>query len=686
MTDRGDFDDLDDFFGRTSRPATLVVDRPPTRTAPAPRHRLAPAPTGPPARRSAPAPKPAPSVRRPRPRPIDADVVAVRTRRRLLGFVVVICLVVAGIGARLTDLQVTSRQRWVTYGAKQRLGVRTLEAGRGAILDRNGNPFAMSIAESNVVADPARLAGPIRTARKLAPLLNVSVASLTTKLASSATPRQSKHYRVLATVSAPVAKEIGALKLPGIGFEARYVRQNPSGSLALPVLGKTFPEGRRTDPKGDPRADPGSHTALRGIERAYEKQLEGTPGTLTYEKDPNGNTIAGEPTKTQPAKPGTNVYLTLDQSLQYATEQALTRQVQATGAKQAMAIIARPSTGEILAMASVADDGTGTVVNTNDDQPVSAVFEPGSVNKMITVAGALQEGLVDPTTPRQVPDQLQVADHLFTDHDPHPTENWSTTDILANSSNIGTIMIAKELGASKVDQYLRAFGFGKSSGLPDEVNGIMLPLDKWSETSIGAIPIGQGIGVTAMQMLSAYNVIANDGIYVAPKLVAATDAGSGKTATAASARRRVVSADTAAATRQMLAKVVTDGTGKQAQVPGYVPFGKTGTARIPQFAGNSKDAYKDANGQYHYMGNFVGAVAGADLSIIVTVQEAKTSIYGGDLAAPVFAQLAALTLRYMQVPPPGLVEASKAPVPDLSPSALDVNGEDPGSAGSTAQG
>ncbi len=677
MTKLGDFDDLDSFFGRrpqavltphalSPRPATATRQARPAR-APSTRH----APHAPHAPR-------APRAAKERPGPVDAFIIERRTRRRLVGFVAVVAVTAGGIGARLADIQVTSRQTWVTYGAKQRDGFRVIDAGRGAIYDRNGQAFALSVTEPNIVADPKQVRGPIATARKLAPILGVSESELTKKLTGTS------RYQLLAkTVSAEVAKKVLGLKLAGITQEDAYVRKNPSGGLGRNVVGTTYADGG---------VDKDGHMARRGIERAYENSLEGTQGRLEFEKDPGGNTIAGGQTKLTAAKPGTNLYLTLDQSLQYATEQALIKQVTATRAKQAMAIISRPSTGEILSMATVAADGEGNVRTTGANRPVSDVFEPGSVNKMITVAGALEEGLIDPTTPHDVPDRLMVGDHLFTDHDPHPTQNWSTTDILANSSNIGTIKIAQQLGAPKVDQYLRAFGFGTSSGLPDEVNGIMLPLDAWSGTSIGAIPIGQGIGVTALQMLTAYNVIANDGIYVAPKLVAATDTGTGKTPTPASARRRVVSTETAISMRQMLAKVVSDGTGKPAQIPGYEPFGKTGTARIPQFAGDSKDAYKDAQGKYHYIGSFVGAVQGADLSIIVTVQEAETSIFGSDLAAPVFSALASLALRYQHIAPPNLLAAAKqvaaarAAVPELSQSALEADSEGPASGTETAPG
>jgi len=741
MTRGGDFDDLDDFFARPKAPRSVATldaprsTRPPkparstsakptsagrqapkraakaTKVAPEPRVAKAPssAPSRPAQRRTArPAPaapsrstrtgpartdpvrsaparpaRPAPRPARPAPRPPRARPAALdgtqslrRTKHRLIGFVLFICLLVAGIGARLVDAQVINRKTYTAYGAKTRDGFRDIPAGRGAIYDRSGQAFALSVAQPNVVADPVSIKHPKATAKALAPILRLDESELAVTLAK----RPSRYQVLLPTASTKVVDKVKALHLPGITFENQYVRKDPGGVLARAVVGSTYADGK---------TDKHHRQGQTGVERAYESQLLGTPGKVSFEKGRWGNTIAGTPEKVKAAKPGTDLYLTLDQSLQYATEEALSRQVLNTGAKQGMAIISRPSTGEVLAMASVAMNADGTVSNTGDNRPVSTEFEPGSVNKMITVAGAMEDGVVTPDTPIEVPDHLQLYDHNFTDHDPHPTSTWSPTDILVTSSNIGTIKIARMLGKDRVDQYLRAFGFGTSThAFPGEVDGDMLPLAKWSGTSIGAIPIGQGISVTALQMLAAYNVIANDGVYVSPKLIAATDEGAGKVVTAASKHRRVVSATTAIAMRQMLAKVVTDGTGKPARVPGYVAYGKTGTARIPQVAPHAdpKDAYQDSAGRYHYESSFVGGIDGADLSIIVTIQDAQTSIYGSTLAAPVFAQLASLTLRHEQIPPPSLVTSATGAVPELSDSAKDLDTEDPGLVTETTQG
>jgi cell division protein FtsI (penicillin-binding protein 3) len=282
---------------------------------------------------------------------------------------------------------------------------------------------------------------------------------------------------------------------------------------------------------------------------------------------------------------------------------------------------------------------------------VTNVFEPGSVNKVITVAGALEEGLVNPDTVFDVPDHLQVSVHRFSDHDPHPPERWSVTDIMQHSSNVGTIMIAQQLGKDRIDQYLRMFGFGEKTGLgfPGEPRGLLLDPADWAGTSIGSIPIGQGISVTALQMLLAYNTIANGGIHVAPQLVHATVGPDGTEAPAEPAeRRRVVSERTAAQVNHMLAKVVSDGTGTAAAIDGYTVAGKTGTARKP--AENARGYEPGA-----YIATFAGYVPAEnpELAIIVSIDEPRGGLYtAGTVAAPVFSRLAQYGLRLFRIPPP----------------------------------
>ncbi|OWY62724.1 hypothetical protein B7486_56895, partial [cyanobacterium TDX16] len=399
------------------------------------------------------------------------------------------------------------------------------------------------------------------------------------------------------------------------------------------------------------------NVGLSGLEGQYDEVLSGVPGEVRLERGADGETIPGGEHEVTEADQGDDVVLTIDRSLQHAAERALATQVEATGAQGGIAIVSDPRTGEVLAMANVvrAEEGpdAGLAVPSSNNAAVTAVFEPGSVNKVITMAAALEEGLVEPGTMMTVPDSIQVSDHLFTDHDPHPTATWSVTDVLAQSSNVGTIQLAQQVGADRLDQYLRDFGFGEASGLgfPNEVPGLMLDREDWSGTSIGSIPLGQGISVTALQMLTAYNTIANDGVLVEPSLVSATVEADGTThPTDAPDERRVVSEQTAVQLQSMLAEAVRAGTGGEAAIASYDVAGKTGTARKPQPEGG----YEDAGGNYHYVSSFAGFVPAQDpaLSLIVVIDEPTSSIYGGDVAAPVFSQIAQEALRRLHVPPP----------------------------------
>ena len=681
----------DDFFGRPSSTTTISEPRPATRPAPSrpaarrgPK-RAAPAPAVRNARPSAgrppapvrSAPRPVRPARPPRP-PLTGSELRTRTLRRLIAFAVVMCALVAAIGIQLVKVQVAQPDQYVAYGNSQRRGVRVLPASRGAIYDRNGQAFAMSVAQPMVVADPAQVEHPIEVSRTLGSILGVDPGPIEEQL------RSDTRYRVIAKeVSQDDLVEIKAKladdELAGISLEDEYLRSTPNKDLAVGVVGHALPQGQK--------AEDGSTGGISGLEFEYNATLEGTPGKLYYEQDVWGKPIAGGPSELDEATQGTDLYLTLDQALQYEAERSLADQVGATGAKSGQAVIMRPSTGEILAMASVEKDEDGTISNTKDNRSVTSVFEPGSVNKMITVAGAIEDEVVTPTTSFDVPDTLQVSDREFNESHPHPPASWTTTDILVTSSNIGTIKIAQQLGKQRIDHYLRDFGFGQDIGLgfPGETRGILKDVEDWSGSDIGAMPIGQGIAVSALQMLAAYNVVANDGVYIGPKLVGATDAGSGQVPTAPSNGRRVVSEETATAMQAMLAKVVSEGTGEPAEVPGYDGAGKTGTARIPQNV-DPKDGYLNAQGRYEYQASFVGFVIGADLSIIVTVEDPRTSIYGADIAAPVFAHLAATALRRYEVPPAGLQDSAVQGVPELSDSALGIDGEDVSPTTPTAQG
>ena len=550
------------------------------------------------------------------------------------------------ITARLVQVQALGGEEYTAFGISQRFQDITLPADRGSIFDRNGNDLAVSLPQETIWANPSLIEHPLEVATALAAPLALDAAA-TTALAERLAGDGQFAY-VARRVDDAVAASIADLRLPGIASIEEPKRFAPAGDLARSLLGQVGVD----------------NDGLSGLEKQYDEALTGEPGELIIEKDPDGRTIPGGEHQRLPAQRGDDLVLTIDRSMQYETERALAAQIAAKGAKGGIAIVCRPETGEILALANfVTDPETGEVAATRNNMGVTAVYEPGSVNKVITVAAALEEGLVRPDTELTVPDSLQVSDHLFTDHDPHLTESYSVTRILSESSNVGTIKLAQMLGKDRLDSYLRRFGFGTKTALdfPNEAPGILLPPDEYSGTSMGSIPLGQGIAVTAMQMLEAYNVLANDGVYVAPKLVMETvdDAG-GRHPIAGGEGRRVVSESTAREMRDMLVNVVTEGTGTRGGITGYSVAGKTGTARKPLPEGGY-----GTPGNYRYVANFVGFVPAEDpeLSIIVVIDEPSDDIFGGSVAAPVFADLAQYGLRLFRIPPP-LV--ARAPEPDTA--------------------
>ncbi|MBV9952547.1 MAG: penicillin-binding protein 2 [Acidimicrobiia bacterium] len=593
------------------------------------------------------------------------------TKRRLVGLCVTFLLMFTAVVIRLADVQVVHPGRYVSLGVRQRFVSKQLPAGRGALLDRNGVELALSLPQKSVFADPEMVgeSGKLhQTATALSPLVHRSVADL------EATMTGKGRYVLLAhTVAPAVAASIEKLHLAGIGTFDEFKRYQPSGDVGRSVLGRVSTDGTK---------------GSSGLEEQYDSVLTGKPGSITYERrgtadggTDRGGLIAGGRQRVDKARPGSDLVLTLDRSMQYQAEQTLEARVAATGAKGGMAIVSRPSTGEILAMANVTaekPDGTlGPAVPSSNNASLTATFEPGSVNKVITMAAALEAGQITPTTKTEVPDHLQVADHEFTDHDEHPAELWTPTDILVTSSNVGTIEIAQRLGKTRLDAALRRFGLGRSTGLdfPQETRGSLLAPQDWSGTSLGSISIGQGISVTAMQMLEAFNVVANDGEYVAPRLVDAIVHPDGtKRRMPASAHRRVVSENTAAMLRAMMTKVVSEqtGTGTRAQVPGYNVAGKTGTARKPVTPSMPDNGYMDLNGRYHYVATFAGFVPAEkpELSIIVVIDEpdpSKGGYFASDVSAPAFSELARYALRLYDIPPASVSQA--AGVPDVSESA-----------------
>ena len=474
------------------------------------------------------------------------------SRRRLVALLVVLVLAFVAVIGRLADVQAISAGPYAALGLAQRVRAVILPADRGTIFDRNGSALAMSVPQSTVYADPSLVTAPATEAAALAPVLGLSVATV-----RAALTRPGRFAYVARTVDDDTAAAVRALNLPGIALLSEPKRFDPAGPLAAPVLG-----GVGSDDQG-----------LSGLEYQYNSALAGRQGRLVSEDDPSGRPIPGGLSHLTPATKGADLVLTLDRSLQYEVEQDLSREIVSSRARSGMAIVMDRATGEILAMAdlSLAPDGT-TVAPAASNDATDTVYEPGSVEKLITMSAALAQGVVQPTDALTLPDRVHVADSWFSDDFPHPVEHWTPTDILTASSNVGALTLGERVGKRNLVGYLEKFGLGSETAVrfPGESAGLLVAPSKFSGTTLATVSFGQGMAVTALQLVAAYNTIANGGVYVAPKLVKATVDGSGHTdPTPPSATHRVVSATVAREVTAMLTEVVRGGTGTEAAVDGY---------------------------------------------------------------------------------------------------------------------
>lgn len=564
--------------------------------------------------------------------PVGSAGSGVGARHRVVVLLLVLVAALGLIVARLVQVQVVEAERYTRVGISQRLREIALAPERGAVFDRNGSVLALSMPAKSVWADPRVVKDPAAYAAKLASVLATDEATLLKRLARKDTAFVYLDRKVDdATVTL-----VEQMKLPGVAFVPESKRFYPSGALAAPLLGKVG-----IDNEG-----------LAGLEVAHESALAGHAGTLVVERDRAGRDIPIGTHRLTPAAPGQDLVLTIDQALQFEVERVLTEEVDSARAKGGMAVVMDTRTGDVLALANV--DGAVRDVPAHSasadsrNRVLTDAYQPGSTAKVITIAGALEERLVSPTSVFHVADQLKVGDHVFSDNERHAPVDWTVADILAESSNVGTITIAKSLGKTRLDSYLRRFGFGVKTdiGFPGEASGILMDPKRWDSTSIGTVPIGTAIGVTVLQMLNVYATIANDGVWRQPRIVAATvDAEGVRTNTPTAATRRVVSTRTAGQLNAMLREVVKRGTGTKAVVPGYSIAGKTGTARKPL---EGKRGYSN-----DYMASFVGFAPAERprLAVAVVLDDPGTEIYGGVVAAPGFARIMQAALRLERVAP-----------------------------------
>jgi cell division protein FtsI/penicillin-binding protein 2 len=509
----------------------------------------------------------------------------------------------------------------------QQLTYETVTAQRGTIADRSGVDLAVSEPAQDIAADPYLISDPLGASQRLAALLGTTQSSVLSKLS-----RHTGFVYLARALPAEKAAAVLALKIPGVSGTPVMRRVYPRGTLAAQVLGVVGTEG----------------DGLAGLEYSRNALLHGLSGKRRVVSDAIGQPVSI--TESSPVTPGSSLTLTLDANIQQRTEDVLGALGRVFSPKDATAIVMDPRSGAILAVANWpqvnANEPGASPPAALEDRAVGFAYEPGSTFKAVTVSGALQEGLVTPDTGFNIPDQIHVADRTIHDDTEHPEETLTTSQILARSSNVGAIKIGQLEGATRFNTWVHRFGFGERTGveLPGEETGLALPLNRYSGSSMGNLPIGQGELVTPMQMASAYAAIANGGILRRPHIVSAV-AGRPQRVPAG---HRIISSATAAALRHMLEGVLAPGgTASEVSIPGYQLAGKTGTAsKVDPTTGEySKTAF---------IASFIGFAPASDPRLLcaVVVDEPQTgSIYGGTVAAPAFGQIMSFALPYMGIPP-----------------------------------
>jgi cell division protein FtsI (penicillin-binding protein 3) len=591
-------------------------------------------------------------------------------------------LLLAGFGilwltvtlARLAYLELFRYDDYLRRAEKQQQRIVNVSPRRGSIYDRNLHELAMSVMVDSCFAVPSEVSDHDLAGRLLSRVLNLPAQEITARLDAS------QNFAWIARKITPQqAARVRGMNLKGIYFVKEPKRFYPKGSLAAEALGWTD-----VDEKGG-----------GGIESELDSQIRGQPGRMLVLTDARHRWFEG---REQSATAGAKVVLTIDETIQYIVERELGQAIAETHARSGSIIVEDPSSGEIMGLASwptFNPNAPGDVsADARMDRAIGAIYEPGSVFKIVTISGALDSGS---TSPDEVVDcqmgSIYIAGHRIRDHKPFGL--LTVRQILAKSSDVGAIKLGLRLGAPKFYEYIRAFGFGATTGidLPGEQRGLLRPVESWSPISIGAISMGQEVGVTAIQLVSAMNAIANGGVWVRPHIVrsVSSNAPSISSLTAvraagASDARRVISPSTAATMRAMLEGVVLAGTAPKARLVGYTVAGKTGTAQ----------KLDPATGRYsatQYVASFVGfaPINNPAVTILVTLDSPVGLHQGGEVSAPVFQRIAEQVLAYLNVPQDQQVlprverasylaagQADDSDVSDLDPAQTDSTSEPEG--------
>ena len=563
--------------------------------------------------------------------------------RKIVAILIVVFLL---FGLRLIDIQAIRAKGFVNRANNELSKSATLLAPRGTISDINGVELARSISAINIAVDQTVVNDPITAAKIVAPILGVSYGQLLPEItgerryvliAKDITPAKWREVNsAIESYNTEVLKSKDGIskRIGGFVPERSYIRDYPSGAITSSLIGIINDQG----------------TGAAGIESSLNGLLSGVNGKYIYANG-RGNIIPGSEQVSVEAKSGTSIRLTIDRDVQWVAQNAISQAVASSKAKSGTVIVMDPKTGAILAQASAPtfDPNSNSITQEKLKNPaVQEVYEPGSTGKVITVAAAMQEGLVSPDTVFTIPYSMKVSDGVFHDHEKHPTQRLTTTGLLAVSSNTGSIQIGQKLGKDNLYDYLRKFGIGEStnSKLPGESVGILHPVKDWSGTSLPTISFGQGYSVTAIQATSVFATIANDGVRVIPSILAGVVDESGKyTPAKPNESIKVLSAETAINLRAMMESVVSkDGTAPTAAIPGYRVAGKTGTAMRYNI---SCSCYSG------YTASFIG-FAPADQPkyvVSVTIQDPQGLHWGGALAGPVFKKVMSFVLQNERIKP-----------------------------------
>jgi cell division protein FtsI (penicillin-binding protein 3) len=546
--------------------------------------------------------------------------------RRLGLLFCIFCLVFSFAIARSFWLQGVKGSGLRAEARSQQVTRVTIPGERGRVLDRTGKVLAASEDAADVIATPYQVDNPGQTALRLHQILGVP----TTDLLDSLSDRSSGFAYLARKVDPTAAARVKKLDITGISTVPTSRRLYPQGELASQVIGAVG-----TDNQG-----------LTGLEHSENDILGGANGEQDVVHDALGRPLRME--TVTPASVGEDIETTIDAAIQGKTEEALDEAAEHYGAKGATAIVMNPNTGEILAMANTPGFDPENLEDASSEElenrATGFTYEPGSTFKAFTVASALEEHVVTPHSSFYLPSEIHVYDRTIGEAEPRPPVTLDTAQILAQSSNVGAVTIGLKEGAQRFSQWINRFGFGRTTGLdyPGEERGIVPELDDYSGSTMGNLPIGQGLAVTPMQMATAYSAIANGGILRRPTLI--RDVG-GQPADEDTDPHRVIAARTAAQLRRMLEGVLEPGgTASSVSVPGYVLAGKTGTAQKVE-----DGTYSDSD----YVASFVGFAPAErpKLLVAVVVDEPQYVHTGGAVAAPVFGEIASFALPYLGISP-----------------------------------